>query len=79
MNAKVSNMSKILDVKVSKGPKGGPFVTTTEYAKRAGLTKTTVLRFIHQGKLPARTDLGKWARIPRAEYDKLPPLEPVAS
>lgn len=51
------------------------FVTVGVYATRAGIARQTVLNRIYRGDLPARTDLGKWARIPRAEYDKLPPLE----
>ena len=56
-------------------PEKKPFVTTNQYAIRAGLSQGTVHAMITRGELPARTDLGKWARIPRAEYEKLPPLE----
>jgi excisionase family DNA binding protein len=51
-----------------------PFVTTGQYAKRAGVSTTTVSNMIERGELPARSDLGKWVRIPVEEYNKLPPL-----
>jgi hypothetical protein len=55
------------------------FVTVGKYASRAGLSRQTVLNRIYRGAICARTDMGKWARIPVEEYNKLPPLQAVQS
>jgi predicted DNA-binding transcriptional regulator AlpA len=72
--------SKLLDMANIRVVKPGqPFVTTNQYAARAGLSQGLVQAMIKRGDIPARTDLGKWARIPVEEYNKLPPLQVAQS
>jgi excisionase family DNA binding protein len=49
------------------------FVTTGQYAHRAGMTSVTVRALLARGEIKYHR-VGKWARIPVEEYNKLPPL-----
>jgi excisionase family DNA binding protein len=54
------------------------FVTTGEYARRSGLTAVTVRSLMAKGEIKFHR-VGKWARIPVEEYNKLPPLQAAQS
>jgi excisionase family DNA binding protein len=46
------------------------FITTTEAAKRLGITRQTLSLYLRQGKLRG-VKLGKEWRIPRQEFERL--------